>query len=53
MCNFSFIDKESEPKGLSDFKVPNRNPENSSFPLCQVYFFKKFLNIIPIPFGNW
>lgn len=38
MCNLSFIDTESEPKGLSGFKVPNRNPENSSFPLCLAYF---------------
>lgn len=52
MCNLSFIDTESEPKGLSGFKVPNRNPENSSFPLCLAYFLKKFLNILPIPFGN-
>lgn len=28
MYNFSFTDKESEPKGLSDFEVTNRNPEN-------------------------
>lgn len=38
MCNLSFIDKESEPKGLSGFKVPNRNPGNSSFHLCLAYF---------------